>query len=122
MTSITQGSAMSPVAAYAYDDLGRRTSVARGNGVSTAYGYDPASRLTSLAHDLAGTANDNAYGYAHNPSGQIVTLTSANTTALDPAQPSGTTPFSSSGQWLAFNRAFFPWLQKLADAHGEDAG
>ena len=57
---------------YKYDDLGRRTRLEYGNGVVTTYGYDPASRLTSLVHDLAGTAYDVTFGFDHNPAGQIV--------------------------------------------------
>ena len=36
------------LATFAYDGLGRRTSLTRGNGNTTTYGYDAASRLTSL--------------------------------------------------------------------------
>lgn len=39
------------LATFAYDDQGRRTSLTRGNGTSTSYGYDPASRLSSLEQD-----------------------------------------------------------------------
>jgi YD repeat-containing protein len=38
------------LATHAYDPLGRRLSLTRGNSSSTAYQYDGASRLTSLAH------------------------------------------------------------------------
>lgn len=49
-----------PIVAYAYDDLGRRTSLTRGNAkVVTTYGYQTGSPyLASLAHDLYGTNND----------------------------------------------------------------
>jgi RHS repeat-associated protein len=58
--------------AYAYDDLGRRTSLTRGNGTVTGYSYDPVSRLTALSHDLAGTAHDVGFSYSHNPADQII--------------------------------------------------
>jgi RHS repeat-associated protein len=64
--------------AYAYDNQGRRTGVTRGNGVTSAYGYDAVSRLTSLAHDLPGTANDLTLGYTYNPASQIITRTTSN--------------------------------------------
>gem|GEM_PF-1769539 len=96
---------MSPIAAYAYDDLGRRTSVTRGNGVSTAYGYDPASRLTSLAHDLAGAANDNVYGYGHNPSGQIVAESRSNSAYAYSGLTGGTTQYGIDG----LNRSKKQW-------------
>jgi len=46
------------LASYSYDALGRRSSVARagGSGAATAYGYDNAGRLYTLAHSLAGSA------------------------------------------------------------------
>jgi RHS repeat-associated protein len=67
------------LAAFTYDDLGRRTGIARPNGTSTSYSYDPISRLTSLTQDLAGTANDLTIGsIAYNPASQIVALTRSN--------------------------------------------
>jgi YD repeat-containing protein len=39
-----------------YGAFGRRNSLTRPNGVTTTYGYDPVSRLASLAQDLAGIA------------------------------------------------------------------
>jgi YD repeat-containing protein len=41
------------LAAFEYDALGRRSAVRRGNGVTTNYGWDAASRLTALGHDPA---------------------------------------------------------------------
>ncbi|MEO0399448.1 MAG: RHS repeat-associated core domain-containing protein [Pseudomonadota bacterium] len=80
---------------YAYDDLGRRTSITRGNGATTRYGFDGASRLTCLSHDLSGggspsacgassptASNDDEYfSFAFNPSGQIKTRDTANDNA-----------------------------------------
>jgi uncharacterized protein RhaS with RHS repeats len=43
---------------YAYDALGRRTSLTRGNGTVTGFGFDPVSRLASLTQDVGGTAQD----------------------------------------------------------------
>ena len=42
----------------AENEVRERTSLTRGNGVVTSYGYNAASQLTSLAHDLAGTTRD----------------------------------------------------------------
>jgi len=64
---------------YAYDDLGRRTSLTRSNGVVTSYGYDNGSRLTSLVSDLAGTANDLTLGFGYNQASQITSTTRSNT-------------------------------------------
>jgi RHS repeat-associated protein len=66
------------LASFVYDELGRRKSLTRGNGAATTYGYDPASRLASLAHDFAGTAQDVTFTYAYNPASQIVTRTASN--------------------------------------------
>ncbi|MFN3818962.1 RHS repeat-associated core domain-containing protein [Blastomonas sp.] len=63
---------------YAYDDLGRRISLTRGNGTVTGYSYDPVPRLTALIHDLAGTAHDVGFSYGHNPAGQMISSTRDN--------------------------------------------
>jgi len=46
------------LATYAYNDLGRRTSVTFGNGVVQSFTYDPVSRLATFTNDLSGTTND----------------------------------------------------------------
>ena len=60
------------LAAFGYDDLGRRTSLTRGNGASTSYQYDPVSRLHSMTHEFAGTAHDLTLEFGYNPASQIV--------------------------------------------------
>jgi RHS repeat-associated protein len=66
------------LATYAYDDLGRRTSLTLGDGSSTSYGYDAASRLTSLGHDLSGTTYDQTLGFSYNPASEITQNTRSN--------------------------------------------
>lgn len=61
------------LASYAYDDLGRRTTVTLGNGTTTTYGYSTQGDLGSLAHNLAGTAQDQTYGYTRNQAREIAT-------------------------------------------------
>jgi YD repeat-containing protein len=57
---------------YAYDDLGCKTSLTRGNGTVTNYSYDPASRLTGFTHDLTGTVQDlSVNGFTYNLASQI---------------------------------------------------
>jgi RHS repeat-associated protein len=69
----------SPVlASIAYDQLGRRTSVSRGNGTLTQYGYDAQSRLSSLGHDLAGTGGDLTLGFTFNEAGQLKSRSRSN--------------------------------------------
>jgi len=85
------------LATYFYDDLGRRASVWRGNGVSTTYGYDGASRLISMNHDLAGTAQDQAYTYGYNALGQIIQRTASNDAYRHIGGASGTKAYVSNG-------------------------
>jgi YD repeat-containing protein len=54
LTSINENGTTTLVS-YAMDDLGRRTSLTRGNGTVTNYAYDPVSRLSSFTQDLAGS-------------------------------------------------------------------
>lgn len=63
------------LATYAYDDLGRRTSLTFGNGAIQSYGFDPVSRLASLANNLTGTANDLTATFAYTPASQIASTT-----------------------------------------------
>jgi RHS repeat-associated protein len=83
MTKIRENGATSGIgvlATYAYDDLGRRTSLTFGNGASQIYEFDPVSRLSGLMIDLSGTSNDLVIGrvgatgtaIAYNPANQIV--------------------------------------------------
>ena len=59
------------LAAYAYDDLSRRTTVSLGNGTTTSYGYDTRANLASLAHNLTGTAQDQTTTYTRNAAREI---------------------------------------------------
>uniref|UniRef100_UPI000AC19CAF RHS repeat-associated core domain-containing protein n=1 Tax=Thauera butanivorans TaxID=86174 RepID=UPI000AC19CAF len=60
------------LATYAYDDLSRRTTVTLGNGTTTTYGYGAQGALSSLAHNLAGTAQDQTTSYTRNQVQEIV--------------------------------------------------
>lgn len=55
-----------------YDNLGRVSSVARGNGTSTAFTYDTDSLDWSFDINVAGTSQDTTISYGLNPAGQIV--------------------------------------------------
>ncbi len=66
------------LASYAYDDLGRRTTLTRGNGTVTHYQFDGISRLQQITHDLTGTAADQSVGLSYSPTDQIVTRSSSN--------------------------------------------
>ncbi|HEY0314339.1 MAG TPA: RHS repeat-associated core domain-containing protein [Allosphingosinicella sp.] len=66
------------LATYAYDDLGRRSSITRGDASTTGYTYDNASRLTQLVEDVAGTSYDQTLGFSYNPASQITSNTRSN--------------------------------------------
>lgn len=65
-------------ASYTYDDLGRRTSLGRGNGANTTWSYTANSRDWSLTQNLAGSADDVTYAFGFNPAGQAITRTISN--------------------------------------------
>lgn len=69
------------LASFFYDAQGRRSQIDRGSpATSTLYGYDPISRLQSLAHDLdgTGTANDLTLTFSYNAASQILTRALSN--------------------------------------------
>lgn len=74
MTKIRENGAtlgLGVLATYAYDNLGRRTSVTFGNGAVQAYTFDAVSRLASLSNNLGGTADDLTATFTNNPASQI---------------------------------------------------
>jgi YD repeat-containing protein len=62
------------LASYAYDSLGRRSSLARadGAGASTGYAYDAAGRLYTLTQTLAGSTSV-TYTLGYNAANQVLT-------------------------------------------------
>ena len=66
------------LATFGYDGLGRRTSLTRGNGTTTAYTFDNVSRLSGLSHDLSGTSSDLTLSFGYNPASQIASTTRSN--------------------------------------------
>ncbi|MDQ8757256.1 hypothetical protein RCO27_13575 [Sphingosinicella sp. LHD-64] len=78
LTAIRENGAASGIgvlATFGHDDLGRRTSLVRGNGTVTSYAYDPVSRLASLGHDLPGAGSDLTLTFGYNPASQIASRT-----------------------------------------------
>jgi YD repeat-containing protein len=60
------------LADYDYDALGRRATLTRGDGGVSTFTYDDASRLTGLAHDLAGgSTNDQSFAFAYTDASQL---------------------------------------------------
>jgi RHS repeat-associated protein len=85
------------LATYAYDDLSRRATVTLGNGTTTTYGYNNQSALSSLAHNLAGTAQDNTWTYARNQAQEIVTNTTSNNAYQWAGYANGTRSYTANG-------------------------
>ncbi|MDA2925486.1 hypothetical protein MYX65_12710, partial [Acidobacteria bacterium AH-259-L09] len=65
---------------FAYDALGRRTSLTHANGVVTTYSYDAASQLLSLVHQL-GATTINSFSYTYDKVGNRTAKTDNNGTA-----------------------------------------
>ncbi len=83
VTVIRENGATSDVgvlATYAYDNLGRRTTLTYGNGTVTTYGADNISRLSSLSHNLDGgtSTNDVTTTFSYTPASQIASQTRTN--------------------------------------------
>lgn len=93
---LIQQSGTTTLVDYGYDALGRRTTAARAGGRSSTWGYDNASRLTALTHDLPGTADDQTYGYAYTPARQLSQRTASND-AYAWSAPSVTRPYLPDG-------------------------
>lgn len=74
-------SAAEKIAGFTYDELGRRTSVTRGdNKVSTAYVYNAANLLLqSLTHTPSSAGNAVSYSFTYNAAGQVKQRTISNT-------------------------------------------
>jgi RHS repeat-associated protein len=85
------------LATYAYDDNARRTSITRGNGVTTTYSYDSSTRLSSLAHDLASTGSDQTLSYSYNSGNQILSRTGSNSAYTWPQPSLGYANYSTNG-------------------------
>jgi RHS repeat-associated protein len=66
------------IAQFTYNALGRRSGITRGNGVATTFGYDLASRLNSLDHNLAGVSEDIVFGFRSSPASQVTDRTISN--------------------------------------------
>ena len=84
------------LAAYAYDNLGNKTSVTFGNGAVQNFTYDAVSRLATLSN-LPGTANALSTTFAYNPASQITQAVRTGDTYAYTAMGNGTTAYASNG-------------------------
>ncbi|MCV2218108.1 RHS repeat-associated core domain-containing protein [Thauera sp. Sel9] len=85
------------LASYAYDDLSRRTTVTLGNGTTTSYGYGAQGSMSSLAHNLTGTAQDVSYSYTRNQVQEFVGLSWTNDLYQWMGYANGTKNYTSNG-------------------------
>lgn len=101
LTAIRENGAASGLgvlAAYTFDDLGRETLLARGNGTTETPAYDNASNLSSLTQDLLGTANDQTLTLTYNPAHQVGPRVATNTAyQWNPTAP-GTQSYAPNGR------------------------
>lgn len=99
------GAAVVTLATYAYDSLGRRSSLTYGDGTTTTYHFDAVSRLDQLSMDFAepaqGGTNDVSKTFGFNPAGQITSQAISNTKYFD-APATGTVQFTNINE---FNQA-----------------
>ena len=58
--------------------LGRRTKLTRGNGVTTDFAYDPASRLTLISHKKPDGTVLSSFAYTYDNGGNITRMSFAN--------------------------------------------
>jgi RHS repeat-associated protein len=77
MTTI-KDNAGATLVTLAYDAAGNRDTATYANGVVTSYDFDAVGRLTSLVHNFAGSDQDVTFGYAYNPASQVVSRTASN--------------------------------------------
>jgi YD repeat-containing protein len=100
MTHIRENGAQSGLgvlATFGYDDRGRRTSLTRGNGSVTTYGYNHPSGLPShLGHHVPrpGQPSFDPFSYfSHNAAGQVINVNrNHDAFAATPANQSLSTP------------------------------
>jgi YD repeat-containing protein len=84
------------LAAFDYDDLGRRDRLVLGNGAVTDYGYDAVSRLETLGHDFPGTASDNLVTFTY-PASQIESREATNSLYAWTGHGNGSASYAADG-------------------------
>jgi RHS repeat-associated protein len=85
------------VSGWVYDVRGRLDQIIRPGAPPTVYGYDAASRVSSIAYDLYGTSVDMTLSYTYNPANQVVSRTSTNDAYASTANYNLNRPYGSNG-------------------------
>ncbi|WP_167765271.1 MULTISPECIES: RHS repeat domain-containing protein [unclassified Brevundimonas] len=96
LTGVRENGTDWPLAAFAYDALGRRIGQTNANGSIATWAYDGAGRLASLGHALVDAPYNVTLGFSYNPAGQIVARSVSNP-AYDQAPTAGTTAYANDG-------------------------
>ena len=102
LIQITQGSA---TVSFAYDEIGRRTSLTLPNGVVTEYGYDLVSHLTSLTYKHGGNVLGNLT-YEYDAAGRRTNMGGSFARSLLP-QPVASATYNAANQQLTFGGQTF---------------
>ncbi|HRK63601.1 MAG TPA: RHS repeat-associated core domain-containing protein [Terricaulis sp.] len=99
---------------YAYNNLGQRVSLTRGNGVVTTFAYDDLARLDAMRHDLASTASDQLYDFTRNLSDQSTDRQGHNASYDWSPLSAGTTNYTDNNlnQYTAVGGASFSYDQR----------
>ncbi|SDV99606.1 RHS repeat-associated core domain-containing protein [Nitrosomonas eutropha] len=85
------------LATYVWDDLSRRTTVTLGNSTTTSYAYSTQSALSSLTHNLTGTAQDQTYSYTRNQAQEIASQSWTNDLYQWTGYANGTRNYTANG-------------------------
>ncbi len=93
------GAASGPgvLATYAYDDLGRRTGVARGNGAGESAVFNAGSRLIQLTQALPGAPSYQALSFSHDAAAGIVSRSGTNAALTPVRSVNAQTPYVHNG-------------------------
>ena len=107
---------------YTYDAAGRRTSLTLPNGVLAEYGYDNASRLTSITYKQNGTTLLGDLTYAYDKGGHRTT-TGGSFARTGIPQAVGTTAYNAANHQITFADKTLTYdnngnLQTVIDAGG----
>ncbi|MDR6539663.1 RHS repeat-associated core domain-containing protein, partial [Variovorax soli] len=85
------------LASYAYDDLGRRTTVTLGNGTSIQRTYDSQGALATLKNFLASPSQEVQYTYTRNQLGELKSINWTNNLYQWSGASPGTKSYTSNG-------------------------
>ena len=95
--SAIQESGTVNLASYAYDDLGRRTTVTLGNGTTIQRGYDSQGALATLKNFLASPSQEVQYTYTRNQLRELKSVSWTNNLYQWSGATPGTQSYTSNG-------------------------